>query len=103
MGREELEALDDRLIRSWDEGDADAFLGLFADEFVWYDWTSPEPIRDREAARAYFSGWTTAIPDMRTTAVERVVGDDAFATDLVWVGTNTGPMVMGGMELPATG
>jgi steroid delta-isomerase-like uncharacterized protein len=103
MEQAALEAIDDRLLASWDSGDADAFLDLPAEDFVWYDWTSPEPIRDLEAARAYFSSWTTAIPDMKTTSRVRILGDDSFATEIVWTGTNSGPFATPAGELPATG
>src|SRR5262249_55440992 len=72
-------------------------------EFVWFDWTMPEPIRDRETARAYFGSWITAIPDMRTTNKVRILGDDSFATEIEWTGTNTGPFATPQGELPPTG
>src|SRR5438093_209826 len=102
MSREELERLDDQGMAAWDSHDADAFVSLFADEFVWNDWTVPEPIRDKEGARQYFSAWTTAFPDMRVKETSRVVGDDAVAVELEFTGTNTGPMVMAGNEIPPT-
>ncbi len=102
MTRDEIERLDEQAVAAWDRGDADAFVSLLGDDFVWYDWTLPEPIRDREMARQYFSTWTGAFPDMRTTRTTRVVGEDAVATELEWTGTNSGPMVMGGNEIPPT-
>jgi len=102
MSREEIERLDRQGLAAWDSHDPDAFVSMFADDFVWFDWTVPEPMRDREAARQYFNGWVTAFPDMKTTSVSRVVGDDAVATEIEWSGTNTGPMVMGGNQIPPT-
>jgi predicted ester cyclase len=32
-----------------------------------------------------------------------VIGDDSVAAELEFTGTNTGPLAMGGMEIPATG
>jgi steroid delta-isomerase-like uncharacterized protein len=102
MSREEIERLDEQSLAAWDSHDPDAFVSMLADDFVWYDWTVPEPMRDREAATRYFNGWVTAFPDMKTTSVSRVVGDDAVATEIEWTGTNTGPMVMGGNQIPPT-
>jgi steroid delta-isomerase-like uncharacterized protein len=102
MSREELERLDDQGIAAWNAHDADAFLELFSDELVWSDWTQPEPIRDKEGARRYFDSWGTAFPDMQLKVLDRVVGDDAVAAELEFTGTNTGPLRMGGMEIPAT-
>src|SRR5205814_3210383 len=63
MAREEIERLDEQSLAAWDSHDPDAFVAMLADDFVWYDWVTPEPIRDREAARQYFTGWMTAFRD----------------------------------------
>jgi len=49
-------------------------VSLFADDFAWYDWTMPEPIRDKAAAKEYFGNWIRAFPDMRITKTELVRG-----------------------------
>jgi predicted ester cyclase len=100
--KEELELLDNQGIEAWDSHDAEAFVGMLADDFVLRDWTVPEPISDLAGVRA-FSAWMTAFPDMRVTRHNRVVGDDPVAAEIEFTGTNTGPMVMGGMEMPPTG
>lgn len=102
MSKAQLGQLDEQGLSAWDAHDADAFVSLLADDFVWFDWTQPEPIRDKAAAKQYFSSWATAFPDLKTVRVTRVVGDDAVATEIEWTGTNTGPMVMGGNEIPPT-
>ena len=102
MSKQALEQLDDQGMGAWDKHDPDAFVALLADDFVWYDWTVPEPIRDKDGARAYFSAWITAFPDMQIKQVGRVVGDDAVAAEIEFTGTNTGPMSMGGMTIPPT-
>jgi steroid delta-isomerase-like uncharacterized protein len=103
MSREEIEKLDDQGMASWDTHDTEGFVGMLADDFVLRDWTMAEPIRDKDGVRAYFNAWMTAFPDMRVTRHNRVVGDDAVAAEIEFTGTNTGPMVMGGMEMPPTG
>jgi steroid delta-isomerase-like uncharacterized protein len=103
MIKEEPERIDDLGMKAWDDHDVDAFLGLLADEFVWRDITVPEPMTTREAARQYMLGWFTAFPDMRLTASNRVVGDDALAAELLFTGTNTGPLQLGAMQVPPTG
>lgn len=102
MSREELERLDDQGMAAWDAHDADAWVSMFADDFELRDWTIPEPIRDKEGVRQYFNAWVGAFPDMRVKQTGRVVGDDAVAAELEFMGTNTGPMVMAGNEIPPT-
>ena len=102
MSREELERLDDEAMSMWDRHDAEAWADMFADSFVMRDWTTPDAITDKAGARGYMEGWTTAFPDMRIKQVDRVVGDDAVAAEVEFTGTNTGPMVMAGNEIPPT-
>jgi steroid delta-isomerase-like uncharacterized protein len=102
MSKEELERLDDQGMAAWEKHDADAWVDLFADDFVWHDWTTPEPIRDKEGARQYFNSWMTAFPDFRVKTVTRVVSEDGIASEVEFTGTNTGPLAMAGAELPPT-
>jgi steroid delta-isomerase-like uncharacterized protein len=99
----EIEQLDDQGMAAWDRHDVDAFIALFADDFVWTDLTLPEPMRTREQARQYMQAWFTAFPDMRTRQTNRVVSDDAAAAEVEFTGTNSGPMMMAGNEIPPTG
>lgn len=103
MSKEDLERLDDLGMASWDNHKPDAFAELFADEFVLKDLTVPEPIRTRNGAEAYVEAWITAFPDLRVRTTNRVIGEDSVAAEVEFTGTNTGPLVMGGMELPPTG
>jgi len=63
----------------------------------------PELIRTREAATEYVQAWFTAFLDMRVRRTNRVIGEDSVAGEIEFTGTNTGPLSMGGMQLPATG
>lgn len=103
MTKEELERLDDRGLKAWNDHDIDAFVGLLADNFVWRDLTIPEPLTTREAMRQYIEEQFLAFPDLRLRRTNRVVGEDTVAAELEFTGTNTGPLVMGGMQIPPTG
>jgi predicted ester cyclase len=102
MDRAELERLDDEGIGSWDRHDADAFVNLLASDFVLTDWTVPEPIRDKNGARAYVNAWFTAFPDISLKRLDRLIDGNSVAGELEFTGTNTGTMAMGGMEMPPT-
>jgi steroid delta-isomerase-like uncharacterized protein len=103
MSREEIERLDDQGMAAWDGHDAEAFASLFADKFVVNDVAIPEPITTKDGVRQYAQGWFTAFPDMSVKQTNRVVGEDAVAAEVQFTGTNTGPMMMGGKEIPPTG
>jgi steroid delta-isomerase-like uncharacterized protein len=100
---QELERIDEAGTEAWDRHDPEAFVDLFADEFVWQDAAMPEPIRTKDEARAFMRGWFEAFPDMKLRKLRRVVGDDTLAAELEFTGTNTGPLALGGMSLPSTG
>jgi steroid delta-isomerase-like uncharacterized protein len=103
MSKEDLERLDELGMAAWDNHKPEAFVDLFADEFVMRDLTLPEPMRAKEQVRQYMQGWFTAFPDMRVRTTNRVVGEDSVAAELEFTATNTGPLAMGGTQIPATG
>jgi steroid delta-isomerase-like uncharacterized protein len=103
MSREEVERIDDQGMAAWDTHDAQAFASIFADDFALNDVAMPDPITERDGVHAYAQAWFTAFPDMSVKQTNRVVSDDAVAAEVVFTGTNTGPMMMAGKEIPPTG
>lgn len=103
MSREEVEHIDDQGMAAWDTHDAEGFTSIFADDFVVNDVAMPEPIREKDGVRAYAQAWFTAFPDMSLKQTNRVVSDDAVAAEVEFTGTNSGPMMMAGKEIPPTG
>jgi steroid delta-isomerase-like uncharacterized protein len=103
MSRAEVEQLDDRGMAAWDQHDTVAFADLLADEFTFSDVMAHEPFRTREEVQAYMDSWFAAFPDMHIRSTSRVVSDDEVAAEIEFTGTNTGPLRMGGQEIPATG
>lgn len=103
MSKEDLERLDDQGIAAWDNHKPDAFVEMLADDFVVRDLGVPEPMRKRDEVWAYTQSWFTAFPDLHLRRKNRVVGDESIAGEIEFTGTNTGPLLMGGMEIPPTG
>ena len=85
---------------AWDGHDAEGFANLFADKFAVNDVAMPEPVTTKDGVRQYAQGWFTAFPDMSVKQTNRVVSDEAVAAELQFTGTNTGPMMMAGKEIP---
>src|SRR5437870_1508496 len=102
MPKAELDQLAKDALAAWNNHDADAWVNLFADQFTWHDWSLPEPIRDKEGVRSYFSEWMRAFPDLKSRETRRIVGEDALAIEVEWTATNSGPLAMGDRELPPT-
>jgi len=103
MSIAEVQQLDEQGMAAWDHHEAGDFVDLFADEFTFSDVTLPEALHSKDQVQEYMGTWFTAFPDMRISTVKRVVSEDAVAAEIEFTGTNTGPFVVGGMEMPATG
>jgi len=103
MTRDEIIALDDRGMTAWDAHDTATFTSLFADDFEYVDDGLPTPMRSVDEIRDYMEAWYRAFPDMRARELNRVVDEDSVAAEVEFTGTNSGPLSMGGMEIPATG
>lgn len=99
----EIEQLDDRGMAAWDLHDAAAFTALLADSFTFTDVMAPQAFTTREQVQAYMESWLTAFPDLRAKLTNRVVSDDQVAGEVKITGTHTGPLQMGGQEIPAMG
>lgn len=103
MSIAEVQQLDEQGLAAWDHHAANDFVDLFADDFSYTDVTLPEALRSKDQIRQYMEAWFTAFPDMRVRSINRVVSEDAVAAEIEFTGTNTGPFVVGGMEMLATG
>ncbi|WAH99321.1 ester cyclase [Arthrobacter sp. MMS18-M83] len=100
---EEVRQLDERGMAAWDQHNADDFADMFADDFTLSDVSLPDALHSTDQVRQYMETWFTAFPDMHVRSINRVVTEDAVAAEVEFTGTNTGPLVVGGMEVPATG
>ena len=105
MSVEDVIRLDDRGLRAWDQHDIEGFIGLFDDNAEWADVSMPQPMRGKEAFRQYMQVWFTAFPDMKVRMVNRVVSEDAVATEVAFDGTHNGPLQgpPGTTAIPPTG
>jgi steroid delta-isomerase-like uncharacterized protein len=103
MSVRDVEQLDERGMTAWDKHNTDEFADLFADGFVYRDSSLPEPLHSKDAIKQYMQGWYTAFPDMHVRQTNRVANEDAVSAEIEFIGTNSGPLMMGGQQLPPTG
>ena len=80
--KEALERLDDARLATWDTHRPDAFVDMFADDFVIRDTSIAAPITTREGAHDYLRKWSAAFPDMRIRRTSRVVDDESVAGEV---------------------
>jgi steroid delta-isomerase-like uncharacterized protein len=96
--------LDQEEIAAWNAHDAERAAAIFPDDIVWQDTGSPQPMHGKDALRQYLQGWFMAFPDIKITVTNRVATEDQLASELEFVGTNTGDLQLApGATIPATG
>ena len=105
MSVEENIKLDEEFIAAWDTHDVDRALAILSEDVVWQDVASPEPMRGKAGVRPFLQSWFTAFPDLKSEVKNRVVSEDQVATEVEFIGTNTGPLQMAASApaIPATG
>ena len=95
--------LDEEEIAAWNAHDVERALAVFPDNVTWQDTGSPQ-VMNKDGIRQYLQGWFSAFPDIKLTVTNRVVTEDHVASELEFVGTNTGALQLApGASLPATG
>ena len=96
--------LDEEEIAAWNAHDVERAAAIFSDDVVWQDTGSPQAMNGKDAVRQYLHGWFSSFPDIKITVINRVATEDHVASELEFVGTNTGDLQLGpGMTIPATG
>jgi steroid delta-isomerase-like uncharacterized protein len=103
MTKEDVARVDERTIAAWSEHDVDGILAMLAEKFVWNDVSLPEAMHSQDEVRGYVRAWIDAFPDLRLRQTNRVLADDAVAAELEFTGTNPGPLVAAGNQIPPTG
>jgi steroid delta-isomerase-like uncharacterized protein len=94
---------DEEEIAAWNAHDVERAVAIFPDDVMWQDTSSPQAM-NKDGIRQYLHGWFTAFPDIKLTVTNRVVTEDQVASELEFVGTNSGDLQLApGASIPATG
>jgi len=95
----ELNALNERILQIWNQGNLDLVDQVYAAQVVRYDAGWPHPIRGLDALKNHFQFYRSAFPDIDMIIQETIMEGDKIVWHWTLTGTNTGPMG----EAPATG
>ena len=82
--------------------DLDAFAQQWAEDVVVHAPDSPEPMRGRGAVRKHMEDFLTAFPDLHIELSNIVIQGGNTAAEVVFTGTNTGPMAGPQGTIPPT-
>ena len=100
---EEAKDLLDTALKIWNEGNLDLIEDVFASEIVAQTSTFPEDIVGHEGIKNWVNFARTAFPDMNMTFDEIIAKGYKIIATFTITGTNNGPLVLPGGELPPTG
>ncbi len=105
MSRKEVEELNAKMVKTWNDHDLEACAAVCSDDIVWSDPNNPEAYRGKQGVRTFMGGWVKAFPDFHIEIKNSVSTDDSIAVEVTFQGTNTGSMKMSPQapEIPATG
>lgn len=99
----ELMKLDEEMFGAYMDHNIDLILSHCSDDVYMHDFGS-EPVKGKEAARAYLAGQFAAFSGDKGSHIKRLIGDHEVFAEVDWTATNTGPIPMpDGSSIPATG
>jgi steroid delta-isomerase-like uncharacterized protein len=88
-------------IEAYNAGDFDRLRSLLADDFYEEELATQRRLEGADARIAAAQTWKRAFPDERGTITEAYTSGNTVAIELVWEGTQSGPMATpDGRELP---
>ncbi len=103
MTTHDLERLARDSIDAFNRDDWDGLREMITDEYLYEETGTGQVVRGGDELIAVLRAWKSSAPDC-TGEVMRVLADDTTtAVEVLWSGTQTGPMDMGGSEFPASG
>ena len=103
MANYDLERLVRDSIDAFNRDDWDRLRTMCTDEYLYEETGTGQVVRGGDELIAVLRAWKSSAPDC-AGEVMRVLSDSTTtAVEIVWTGTQTGPMEMGGGEFAASG
>ena len=98
-----IEQLARRTVEDFNRGDWDAIRAVSAPDTVYEEPATGRVLAGIDDVLTALQDWRTGAPDV-TGEIQRVVTDgDTVVLEIVWRGTQTGPLSAGSSTLPPTG
>jgi len=100
---EEVQAIADRVLEIWNEGNLDLIDELYAPDYVRHYVDIYEDIVGIDAYKKWVTDTRTTYPDFTVIIEETIFKDDKIVSKFKVTATNTGPLNTPFGELPPTG
>jgi steroid delta-isomerase-like uncharacterized protein len=103
MADNKLDQLARESIDAFNRSDWDAIRAMLGPGYVYEETGTGRRCEGVDETLAALQAWKSAIPDGTGEVLRVVVDGDTVVLELVWRGTQTGPLAAGAGELPASG
>jgi len=90
-------------IEAFNSGDWEQMGGLLASDARYHEFGTERVIEGPEQIIEAFKGWKTAFPDAAGTVTSSVASGDTAVLEVIWKGTQTGPLTTAAGTIPASG
>jgi steroid delta-isomerase-like uncharacterized protein len=90
--QEEAQALNESVLKIWNDGNLALVDSIFTPECVRHDYGMIEDVVSLPGLKSYFSSIRSSFPDLEMTIQETIVKGDKIVWRWMLEGTNTGPM-----------
>jgi steroid delta-isomerase-like uncharacterized protein len=103
MTDRKLDQLARETVEAFNRSDWDAVRAMTGPGYVYEEIGTGRRTVGADETIAALEQWKTALPDVTGEVVRVVVDGDTAVLEIVWRGTQTGPLPMGAGELPPSG
>jgi steroid delta-isomerase-like uncharacterized protein len=90
-------------IEAFSQDDRERFRANLAPDAVYDEKATGRRVQGIDQVVEISWSWRRAFPDARGTITNALASDDTAVLEILWEGTQTGPLVTPGGELPASG
>lgn len=103
MGDIEMEKSTREAVDAFNRSDWDRTRELLADEVVYEEIGTGSRLEGAEAMLDGLQAWKSAVPDATGEIIRILSDNDTVVAEIIWRGTQSGPLTSPGGTLPATG
>ena len=103
MAAQDLSAILDDIIASFNQGDLDRLRGLVDPDVVYQETGTGRRVQGVDAYVDLLAAWRRGLPDVNGTSTARLTGPDRAAIEVTWTATHTGPLATPDGDIPPTG
>ena len=103
MSEQDLIRLARENVEAWGDGDWQRLRAPFAPDVVYHELGTQRRLEGVEELVQDYQGWKEACPDGTGRVTNAIASGNSVALEVIWTGTQTGPLVGPGGTIPPSG